>query len=64
MQAHTTALNVPRLALSLTEVAEALGVSKGLIEKRVKRGEIGTTKIGRRRVVPMRELEKLLANAS
>lgn len=49
-----------RLALSLAEVAEALGVSLSTLKREVARGELRVTRIGRRVVVRITELETYL----
>lgn len=48
-----------RLALSKTEAAEALGVSVDFLERHVM-GELRVVRRGRRRLIPMRELERWL----
>ncbi len=49
-----------RLALSLAEVAEALGVSLSTLKREVARGELRVTRIGRRVVVRVGELDAYL----
>lgn len=51
--------NVPRLALSLDEAAEALSVSRDFFDEHV-RDELRVIRRGRRRLVPVRELERWL----
>lgn len=49
-----------RLALSIAEVAEALGVSLSTLKREVARGELRVTRIGRRVVVRVGELDAYL----
>jgi excisionase family DNA binding protein len=49
-----------RLALSIAETAVALGVSKRHVEKLVATGELPSRTFGRRRLVSVTALEKLL----
>jgi excisionase family DNA binding protein len=48
-----------RLAFSLIEVAVVTTLSLSTINRRVASGEIKSLKVGRRRLVPKAELEKL-----
>jgi len=48
---------VPRLTLSIDEAAAALGVSRDSLEREVLH-ELRTVRVGRRRLVPVRELER------
>ena len=52
---------LPRLALSIAEAAEAIGVSESHFKRHVL-PRVRTTLIGRRRVVSVRELEGRRAN--
>ena len=54
----------PRLAYSLTEAAQALGVSVRSVRYLMQQGTLGFAKLGRRRVIPVSELEKLLRQAT
>jgi excisionase family DNA binding protein len=49
----------PRLALSPEEAAESLGVSRSFFFERVL-PELRVVRAGRRRLIPVRELEKYL----
>lgn len=51
----------PRLALSVEEAAEALGIHRDTFDKRVL-PRIKTVPVGRRRLVPVAELERFLAD--
>jgi excisionase family DNA binding protein len=51
---------VPRLALSVEEAAASLGVSRDLFDDEV-RPELRVVRVGRRLLVPVRELERYLA---
>ncbi len=50
-----------RLTYTVPEVAELLGVSKGLVYKMCDDGRLPTIDAGRRRVVPKVALERVLA---
>jgi len=52
-----------RLALSKTEAAEALGVSVDFLEDHVL-PELRVVRVGRRRLIPLAELERWLAQHS
>jgi len=51
---------VERLALSIRETAEQLGVCERTVHTLIARGELRTRRIGRRRVVLVSELENFL----
>lgn len=53
-----------RLAVSVTEAAALLGISRGLAYELVHRGELPVIQLGRRLVVPIVALERLVAAAS
>jgi len=53
-----------RLAVSVTEAAGMLGISRGLAYELVHRGELPVIQLGRRLVVPIVALERLGAAAS
>lgn len=53
--------SVPRLALSPTEAAEALGVSRSEIYRLMAEGSIRSKKVGRRRLIPVDEARAFLA---
>lgn len=50
----------PRLAMGVREAAAAIGVGKDALYKAIRRGEIRTTKLGSKTLVPVQELERLL----
>lgn len=50
----------PRLALSKTEAAQALGVSVDFLEDHVL-ADLRVVRVGRRRLIPVAELERWLA---
>jgi len=52
--------SVHRFGYSPTETAVAIGVSLSTVNRKLATGELKSIKIGRRRVVPRDELEKLL----
>jgi len=49
-----------KIAVSLTEAAELTSISKYTISRQIKRGALRVVRIGRRLVIPIAELEKLL----
>jgi hypothetical protein len=51
----------PRLALSLDEAAQALGISRDHFERHVL-PRVKVTPIGRRKLIAVRELERYLAS--
>lgn len=51
--------NVPRLALSMGEAAEALSVSRDFFDQHI-RHELRVVRRGRKVLVPVRELERWL----
>ena len=53
------AQRTPRLALSKTEAARALGVSVDFLEDHVM-AELRVVRVGRRRLIPIGELERWL----
>lgn len=56
-------MNTERLTLTVDEAAERLGLSRPVAYQAVKRGEIPVIRIGRRILIPIAALEKMLANA-
>lgn len=56
--------NVKRLALSYAELAEAIGVTERHVQRMVQKGELKVARLGRRCLVPMAEVERLLEEAS
>jgi excisionase family DNA binding protein len=51
-----------RLTLTVTEAAQTLGISRALAYELVRTGELPSLRLGRRLVVPVRALERLLGN--
>lgn len=51
-----------RLALSITEVAEALNVSRPTIYRLIQRADFPVIRLGRRQLVPRQGLEEWLRN--
>jgi excisionase family DNA binding protein len=52
---------VERLAFSPDEVAEALGISRELVNDLLRSGQLGSVKAGRRRLISRHHLEAFLA---
>jgi excisionase family DNA binding protein len=50
----------PRLAYSIDEAAESIGVSKRTIEELLSTGQLRSKVIGRRRLIPVSALRKLI----
>jgi excisionase family DNA binding protein len=57
------ASQAPRLALSLDEAAEALGVSRDYLDEHI-RGELRVVRRGRRVLVSVKELERWLERSA
>ena len=52
-----------RRVVTLSEAATILRISRGSAYEGAKRGEIPTIRIGRRRLVPLAALERMLAGS-
>jgi len=52
-----------RLTLTVEETAEKLGISRGLAYEAVANGEIPVVRVGRRLLVPVVGLEKMLKSS-
>ena len=55
------ATRVERKTLTVEEAARELGIGRGLAYEAARRGELPTLRLGRRLVVPVAALERLLA---
>jgi excisionase family DNA binding protein len=55
--------NLERRTLSIPEAAKALGISRNNAYEAARRGEIPTIKIGKRLLVPLAALERMLERA-
>jgi excisionase family DNA binding protein len=53
-------LTIERRTVTITEAAKTLGVSRNKAYEAARRGEIPTIKIGKRILVPLAALERLL----
>jgi excisionase family DNA binding protein len=53
-----------RKTLTITEASKALGVSRNKAYEAARRGEIPTIKIGKRILVPLAALERMLQGAA
>jgi excisionase family DNA binding protein len=51
---------LPRKALRLQEAAKTLGISRWHLDKLIDQGEIGTSRLGSLRVVPISEIDRVL----
>ena len=56
-------MSIPRMALSVREAAQALGVSEWLIREECRRGLLEHIRIGNRIIIPMWAIEKRLGRA-
>ena len=60
---HVSSLQLPpRLAYSLIETALVTGLSLSTINRRLASGDIKSVKVGRRRLVPVSELQRMVGN--
>ena len=59
----TTSNNIKKLTLSVSEAAKLLGISRNAAYLAVHRGEIPSVIVGRRILVPVSALERMLADA-
>lgn len=59
----TRARDVPRLALSPDEAAEAIGCSRDFFDEHVS-GDLRIVRLGRRKFAPLAELERWLDRAA
>lgn len=57
---HASTNTVPRHAYSLDEAAQSLGISRRTVYELMARGQLSTITLGRRRLVPVGELERLV----
>jgi excisionase family DNA binding protein len=51
---------MPRMAYSMAETESLLGLSRSSLYRLIEAGQLRTVLYGRRRLVPARELERLL----
>lgn len=54
-------LPVPKLMLSVEDTAEALLCSRSAVFELIKHGKLVSTKIGRRRLIPMASIQSYIA---
>jgi excisionase family DNA binding protein len=55
---------MPRLAYSIAESEALIGLSRSTIYRMIEAGTLNTVLHGRRRLVPARELERILSTAA
>jgi excisionase family DNA binding protein len=55
---------VPPLAVTIAEAAQMTSLSQFTIRDQIKVGRLKATKIGRRVVIPVRELERFVSGGS
>ena len=58
-----TTTTTKRQMLSTHEVADALGISEGAVRLRLADGEIRSTKLGGRRLIPAAEIDRIVRSA-
>lgn len=46
---------------SITKAAKVLGLDRGTVNRAVKQGQIKTVEIGKRKLIPQKEIERLTA---
>ncbi len=63
-QSQTQTTAVPRLALSMAESAEALGVSYQTVYRLLKRGLIRSSSALRHKLIPVTEIERFLRDTT
>jgi excisionase family DNA binding protein len=61
MDAHTD--TVPRHAYSIAEAARSISLSRRALYQLIEAGALRTVKLGRRRLVPREELERICSAA-
>ena len=54
---------VDRLVLSADEARKKLGLSRGLMYEAIRKGEVPSIRIGRRILIPINALNRMLENA-
>ncbi len=54
---------IERRMLNTHEVAAALGISEGAVRLRIQDGEIHSTKVGGRRLIPVAEIDRIVRSA-
>ena len=59
---HSPGLNQPPRLLTIDETCEQLRVSRYLVYRLIRRRELETIKVGRRRLVPVSAIDALLAH--
>ncbi len=52
-----------KLAVTVTEAAQQLGIGRNLAYDAIRRGEIPSIRVGKRLLVPVTALERMLAEA-
>jgi excisionase family DNA binding protein len=57
-------MTLDRITLTVEEAGTRLGISRTLAYELVRRGEIPSIRLGRRVLVPIRSLERLVESAS
>jgi excisionase family DNA binding protein len=60
---QTQIITFPRLGYSFAELEVLVGLSRSTLHRMVARGELQTVKRGRRRLVPVSQVERLCCSA-
>jgi excisionase family DNA binding protein len=55
---------IPRIAYTLNETALALGCSTDTITRMIRRDEIRAVQVGKRRLIPVAELERIVMSGT
>ncbi|MDQ1247501.1 MAG: hypothetical protein QG597_1871 [Actinomycetota bacterium] len=62
--ATATSPAVPETVLTVDEVADRLKISKSLVYKSISDGQMRSIKIGKRRLIPASEVQRLIKSAA
>ena len=61
---EVTSRPAERLAYSVDEVAQIIGLSRDLLYDQMRSGRLGSIKVGRRRIITRQQLDAFLARAA
>jgi excisionase family DNA binding protein len=63
-QRQPAAIPPTKLAYSVVEFAQAIGISRPTVYVMIQRGQLRTVMIGRRRLIPASEIDRVLSGAA
>jgi excisionase family DNA binding protein len=63
-QRQPSAIPPAKMAYSVVEFAQAIGISRPTVYVMIQRGQLRTVMIGRRRLIPATEIERVLSGAA